>query len=43
MRLKYDLPLAKPDRATFYTRSDCAAAGYTDFPVSDTRILEGRM
>lgn len=38
--LKYDFPLAKPDRAKFYTIGDHTAAGYTDFTVSDAFIKE---
>ncbi|KAG0697557.1 hypothetical protein DFH29DRAFT_878615 [Suillus ampliporus] len=35
MRLMYDLPLAKPDRATFYLSGDLTGKGYTDFSVAD--------
>ncbi|OAX42780.1 FMN-linked oxidoreductase [Rhizopogon vinicolor AM-OR11-026] len=41
IRLKYDLPLAKPDRATFYMIGDHTPAGYTDFPASDA-LIEGQ-
>ncbi|KAG1886763.1 NADH:flavin oxidoreductase/NADH oxidase [Suillus subluteus] len=34
-RLIYDLPLAKPDRATFYLAGDLTEKGYTDFPAAD--------
>lgn len=34
-RLIYDLPLAKPDRATFYFPGDLTEKGYTDFPAAD--------
>jgi len=42
IRLKYDLPLAKPDPATFYVFGDHTPAGYVDFPVSGVPI-EGRV
>jgi hypothetical protein len=34
-RLIYDLPLAKPDRTTFYLAGDLTEKGYTDFPAVD--------
>ncbi|KAG1819035.1 uncharacterized protein BJ212DRAFT_1495228 [Suillus subaureus] len=34
-RLIYDLPLAKPDRATFYLAGDLTEKGYTDFPAAN--------
>ncbi|KAG2135252.1 NADH:flavin oxidoreductase/NADH oxidase [Suillus clintonianus] len=34
-RLMYDLPLAKPDRATFYLAGDLTEKGYVDFPAAD--------
>ncbi|KAG2067693.1 FMN-linked oxidoreductase [Suillus decipiens] len=39
-RLIYDLPLTKPDRATFYLAGDPTENGYTDFPVAD--VAAGR-
>ncbi|KAG1894197.1 NADH:flavin oxidoreductase/NADH oxidase [Suillus fuscotomentosus] len=36
-RLIHDLPLAKPDRATFYLDGDVTEKGYTDFPVADVQ------
>jgi len=41
IRLKYDLPLAKPDPVTFYMFGDHTPAGYIDFPVSGA-LIEGR-
>ncbi|KAG2346469.1 FMN-linked oxidoreductase [Suillus weaverae] len=35
VRLIYDLPLAKPVRATFYLAGDLTEGGYTDFPAAD--------
>ena len=40
IRLMYDLPLANPDRATFYLPGDLTTKGYTDFPVADAHIEE---
>ncbi|KAG1893664.1 NADH:flavin oxidoreductase/NADH oxidase [Suillus fuscotomentosus] len=37
-RLIHDLPLAKPDRATFYLAGDVTEKGYTDFPVADVQV-----
>ncbi|KAG1730721.1 NADH:flavin oxidoreductase/NADH oxidase [Suillus occidentalis] len=34
-RLIHDLPLAKPDRTTFYLAGDLTEKGYTDFPAVD--------
>ena len=42
IRLKYDLPLVKPDRATFYLGGDLTGKGYTEFPVSDA-LTEGKL
>jgi NADPH2 dehydrogenase len=36
-RLIYDLPLTKPDRATFYLAGDLTEKGYTDFPAADVQ------
>lgn len=40
IRIKYDLPLEKPDHATFYMLGDLTPKGYSDFPVTDARIDE---
>ncbi|KIK43903.1 hypothetical protein CY34DRAFT_80954 [Suillus luteus UH-Slu-Lm8-n1] len=36
-RLIHDLPLTKPDRATFYLAGDLTEKGYTDFPAADVQ------
>ncbi|KAG1745674.1 NADH:flavin oxidoreductase/NADH oxidase [Suillus lakei] len=35
VRLMRDLPLTKPDRATFYLMGDLTGKGYIDFPAAD--------
>ncbi|KAG1813621.1 NADH:flavin oxidoreductase/NADH oxidase [Suillus subaureus] len=44
-RLIYDLPLTKPDRATFYLAGDLTGKRYTDFPAADApgemKIIRG--
>ncbi|KIK34009.1 hypothetical protein CY34DRAFT_98680 [Suillus luteus UH-Slu-Lm8-n1] len=40
VRLIYDLPLAKPDRTTFYLAGDLTEKGYTDFPAADVQTEE---
>jgi NADPH2 dehydrogenase len=35
IRLMYDLPLAKPDHATFYLPGDLTGKNYIDFPTAD--------
>ncbi|KAG1758403.1 NADH:flavin oxidoreductase/NADH oxidase [Suillus occidentalis] len=40
VRLLYDLPLAKPDRTTFYLAGDLTEKGYTDFPAADAQTEE---